>query len=305
MIFLLAACTGASTVPDSTPPDSGEAPVVRHGDLAYDPAPGVESDLATLDLWAPEWGSRRLVLLVHGGSWVSGDKSNFETAPDFVPWWLGQGYSVAALNFRLASPLGQEQTVTPLDQVRDIAHALAWLADHEDAYHLDTTGVVALGYSSGAHLVALLGADGSWLEEAGLAETHVGATVSLDVHAYDVPYALALMVDSVYDANIPLIEHLFGETEGEQLTGSPSHFVDGHVAPALLVSVEPALEDPTTHGGISGLASERYAQALVAAGHTATWFHDEAETHESMAMGFGADGDLVTGSVEEFLAALP
>ena len=50
-------------------------------------------------------------------------------------------------------------------------------------------GVVLVGYSSGAHLVALLGADGQYLEEAGLEETVLKATISLDVHVYDVPYA--------------------------------------------------------------------------------------------------------------------
>ena len=162
-----------------------------------------------------------------------------------------------------------------------------------------------VGYSSGAHLVALLGADEGYLAEAGLEEDHVRATVSLDVHAYDVPFALQLMVGSVVEQNIPLIEHLFGDTEEAQLAASPIAYVDGDVPPAMLVSVEPSPDDVGSHGYIVSQASERYAQALLDAGHLAETLHDSGETHATLATGFGADADLVTEGVGAFLDALP
>ena len=305
-MWLLACVAAPSDSALPTSPDSPTGELVTLEDVAYTPPPGVDADAATLDItWLDDGQERPLVLLVHGGSWVGGDKSNFaEAAPDFIPWWLDAGYNVAAVNFRLASPRGEPLEVGPKDQARDIAHALAWLdanaADHGLADH----GTVALGYSSGAHLVALLGADGSYLDEAGLDETHLAATVSLDVHAYDVPFALELMVDSVVEDNIPLIEHLFGTTEDEQLSGSPIHFVEGHVAPALLVSVEPSPTDEGTHGFIVSQASERYAAALRAQGHTAETFHDSDETHASLAVGFGQADDPATQAVGAFLDAL-
>ncbi len=275
-------------------------------DLAYLPPPGVDADLATLDLVRrPGDEQQPLVVLVHGGSWVSGDKANFrDAAPDFVPWWLDRGYAVAAVNFRLATPRGSDLEVGPMDQVRDIAHALAWLDEHAETYGFDPERTVAVGYSSGAHLVALLGADGRYLTEAGLSEDHLAATVSLDVHAYDVPFALSLMPGSVVEENIPLIEHLFGTTEEAQLEASPISYVGGHVSPALLVSVEPSPGEPGTHGYIVSQVSERYAAALVDAGHTAETFHDSDETHDSLAVGFGADGDRVTGAIGAFLDGL-
>ena len=128
---------------------------------------------------------------------------------------------MAAVNFRLATPIGQPLLVAPTDQARDIAHALAWLVEHAGEHELAADPVVLVGYSSGAHLVALLSADGQYVAEAGLEEDHVRATVSLDVHVYDVPFALQLMVDSVVSQNIPFIEHLFGDTEQAQLAASP------------------------------------------------------------------------------------
>ena len=154
------------------------------------------------------------------------------------------------------------------------------------------------------NLVALLSADGQYVAEAGLEEDHVRATVSLDVHVYDVPFALQLMVDSVVAQNIPFIEHLFGDTEQAQLAASPIAFVDGNVPPAMLVSVQPSPDDVGSHGYIVSQAAERYAQALRDAGHVAETLHDSDETHTTLATGFGADGDLVTEGVGAFLDAL-
>jgi acetyl esterase/lipase len=267
----------------------------------------VDGALATLDLVRCRGAEPRpLALLVHGGSWVGGDKANFRTAsPDFIPWWLQRGYAVAAVNFRLASPVGESLDVGPMDQARDLAHALAWLHDHAELYGIDPAQTIAVGYSSGAHLVALLGADGRYLSEVELPEERITATISLDVHVYDVPFALDLMVGSVDEQNIPLIEHLFGDTESEQLEASPIAYLEGYVAPALLVSVQPSPAEPGTHGYIVSQAAAHYAEALVAAGHTAATHHDSDESHASLAQGFGAEGDGVTESVGSFLDMLP
>ena len=274
-------------------------------DLTYTTPSGANSPAATLDLYQrPGNDSQPLVVLIHGGSWVSGDKINFaEAAPHFIPWWLEHGYTVAAVNFRLASPVGQELAVSPKDQASDIAHALAWLHTHADDYHLTTQGTVLVGYSSGAHLVALLGADETYVEAAGLPEQSITATISLDVHAYDVPYALSLMVGSDVAQNIPLITHLFGDTEEEQLGSSPISFTGTWVAPAMLVSVGPNPDQAGTHGYIVNQTAQRYAAALKRAGHDATTVHDPSESHSSLAIGFGEEGDTVTQQVEAFLNA--
>jgi len=300
--------TGAPAPVDTTDPDalpSGELQILE--DIAYSLPDGVDTDLATLDLYRIDDGTTRpLALLVHGGSWVGGDKSSFRTAaPAFVPWFLDRGYTVAAVNFRLASRLGQPLEVGPMDQAEDIAHALAWLQEEADALGVSPEPALLVGYSSGAHLVALLGADGRYLERAGLDETLVGATVSLDVHAYDVPLALELMVGSDVEQNIPLIRHLFGETEAAQLEASPIHHLDGSVAPAMLVSVGSEPERAGSHGQIVVATAENYANALTASGHRAETFHDPEEDHASLAVGFGEDGDAVTQAVADFLDGLP
>ncbi len=308
LLVMLGACGQKASIDttsgvDSATTDHDQPSITAWHDLVYTNPSAPDSSTSRLDLYQHEGADPQpLVLLIHGGSWVGGDKANFaDAAPHFIPWWIAHGYTVAAVNFRLASPVGQPLTVSPKDQATDIAHALAWLHANADEYRLIPQNTSLVGYSSGAHLVALLGADDTYVESAGVPHEHIVATISLDVHAYDVPYALSLMVGSDVAKNIPLIEHLFGSTEEEQMSASPIAFTDNAVAPAMMVSVGSDPDQPGTHGYIVDQTAQHYAAALLAAGHQAQTFHDPNESHDSLAIGFGKAGDDVTQQVEAFL----
>ena len=294
---------GAGSQSDSEGAAHPQEAVTRRG-LAYTAPHAGDVALNTLDLFDPGGlAPRPLVLLVHGGSWVGGDKAAYER--DIVPWWLERGYIAAPVNFRLATGLPQGDGVKPRDQARDVASALGWLLSRADEYHIDPTRVVLLGYSSGAHLVALLGTDERLLQEASVDVQSVRAAISLDVHAYDVPYALSLMAGSVVEQNIPLIEHLFGDTAEEQLESSPIHYVEGWAARSLVISVDAAVDEVGSHGYIVSRCAQRYVEALRAAGHQSHTLHDASETHSSLVMGYGQAGDLTTQAIQELIDELP
>ena len=275
--------------------------VVEFLDLAYTPPPGVQSSLATLDIFRTDDGQTRpLVLLVHGGSWVGGDKEGYRSR--IAPWFVNRGYVAAPVNFRLATTPRQTPEVKPQDQARDIAAALAWLMTNAEQYQIETENVLLVGYSSGAHLVALLATDERYLQNAGLDENLVTASISLDVHVYDVPFALEKMVGSVREDKIPVIRHLFGQSEMQQLDGSPSNYLDGWAARQLIISVD---QDPNMEGSYGYLVSQtgqRYVNALKQAGHQAIHVHDVTENHASLTTGFGAPGDVATQAIADFLA---
>jgi acetyl esterase/lipase len=264
-------------------------------DLAYGPGPH-----ARLDVHPGAGPNPDLLVFVHGGSWVGGSKDNVAKAPALVPWLQRQGFTVVVPEFRAAAP-GEPGGATWADQLDDLADALAWVEAHPAEVGATGEGAVLVGYSSGAHLVALLGARPERLEARGLPADHVRATVSLDVHAYDVPLALALMRGSVVQRNIPHIEGLFGETPEEQLAASPS--VDAgraRVAPSLLVSVDSTA--PGQHGDVAGTASAVHAARLRAGGHVAEHRHFEQEDHGSLVLDLGRPGDGPTAAVEGVLA---
>jgi len=276
-------------------------------DVPYTPPANGDPQMATLDVhYIPDGKPKRLMVFIHGGSWITGDKSNLKaTADTLIQWFLARDYVVAVPNFRLASRPGQPQVVTYQEQATDIAYALAWLSANGSQYGVTEKAMLLLGFSSGAHLVPLIATDQSYLQSAGLGLNDIMATISLDIHMYDVPYGLQLMAGSDIAANIPLIQFLLGDTVTKQLAASPAFYAPNvAVPPALLISAEPTLP-VGSHGYITYLASQRYAQLLLGLGRQAVWQHFENETHQSLVSDFGVAGDLPTAAVDQFLASLP
>lgn len=269
----LLACASVPVVTSASAPETQRD--VPYGD----------GELEELDLYLPAGGSDRLVVFVHGGSWVSGDKGNLSAAPDLVPWWHGRGWAVAAPNFRLASPVGDEQTVTWREQVADLEAAVGWLRSE-----LGPREVLLLGFSSGAHLVTLVD------------DAELAGVVSLDVHAYDVPLALELMAGTEIEPNTQLITWLFGEDEAQQLEGSSIAWVDAGSPPALVVSADP--DEPGTKGAVARAASEAWAAHRDGLGLVTVHEHFDEVSHSGLVMGFGVAGHGPTEAVEDFLRQL-
>jgi len=105
-----------------------------------------------LDLYIPphKQGERLpLVVWVHGGAWISGDKANPR-----APRELGDRYIVASIDYRLST----EGTFPA--QIYDCKAAIRWLRANADRYDIDPDRIGAWGGSAGGHLVALLGTSG-------------------------------------------------------------------------------------------------------------------------------------------------
>jgi acetyl esterase/lipase len=88
-----------------------------------------------------------VVLLVHGGAWREGSRSEFR---DELSTFVGLGYAAVAIDYRLSD--GRE-TVFPAP-VDDVHCALRWIRANADFYGIDPERVVLLGTSAGGHLAA-------------------------------------------------------------------------------------------------------------------------------------------------------
>ena len=105
-----------------------------------------------LDLYLPDEPLAApvpLVLWIHGGAWISGDKR-----PTSAPEVLGPRYAVASIDYRLA-----QQAPFPA-QIHDCKAAVRWLRAHAGEYGFDPDRIGAWGASAGGHLAALLGTSG-------------------------------------------------------------------------------------------------------------------------------------------------
>ena len=87
-----------------------------------------------------------LVIYIHGGAWMVGDKQAIITAP-----FLAKGFAVASINYRFAS-----EARFPA-QAQDCRAAIRFLRANAAKYNIDPNRIGLFGNSAGGHLVALSG----------------------------------------------------------------------------------------------------------------------------------------------------
>jgi acetyl esterase/lipase len=123
-----------------------ERPEPTVADFVY----GQDSERQKFDFWQPK--SERptpLVLLIHGGGWMGGDKTGYGAGS--IEPFLEAGIAVAALNYRFI-PQAMEQKVEPPVKacLHDAARALQTLRAKAKDWNLDPQRVGATGGSAGA-----------------------------------------------------------------------------------------------------------------------------------------------------------
>lgn len=127
-LFLSAGARAADTLGQPTPTKS---------DVSYGP-----DARNVLDFWeATGDGPRPLLIYIHGGGWLTGDKS--KKGPALQPF-LDRGISVAAINYRLTP---QHPLPAP---VHDAARAVQFLRSRANQWNIDTNHIALTGPSAGA-----------------------------------------------------------------------------------------------------------------------------------------------------------
>ena len=121
--------TGLSSAESQLKPTHAEVPYGPHA-------------MNVLDFWrAKGTGPRPLLVYIHGGGWIKGDKKR---GAETIEPFLKQGISYAAINYRLT---GEASLPAP---VHDAARAIQFLRAQAQAWSIDTTRVALTGGSAGA-----------------------------------------------------------------------------------------------------------------------------------------------------------
>ncbi len=105
----------------------------------------------TLDAFSPRSGDGALpaVVWIHGGAWISGDKTNVDP---YLRILAGHGYTAIGLNYTIAP-----EAVYPT-AVRQLNDALGYIRDHAADLRVDPDRIVLAGDSAGAQLASQLDA---------------------------------------------------------------------------------------------------------------------------------------------------
>lgn len=112
------------------------------------------SDTAqNMDIYLPagrDTAKTKVILFIHGGSWSSGDKNDFNDAIASIRSQL-QDYAIFNMNYRLAV---NNQTRFPV-QINDVQSALNFINGKQNEYHINANKICLIGASAGAQLALL------------------------------------------------------------------------------------------------------------------------------------------------------
>lgn len=148
MAMLYTSCIQHVSHPHSpTPIRATRSAYTVHRDLAYTP-PSWPQRLET-DVYVPAGaGPFPGVLVVHGGGWGSGQRTDMTHIAKRL---AARGYTAVNLSYRFAP------TYHFPAQIEDLQQAVRWMRQNAEAYRIDPDHIGAFGYSAGGHLAAMLG----------------------------------------------------------------------------------------------------------------------------------------------------
>ena len=175
-----------------------------------------------MDVFLPAAPQRApMLLMVHGGAWMVGDKSMARVVDAKVAHWVGErGYIVVSINYRMVPAVDVQA------QARDVATALATVQARAAEWGGDASRVVLMGHSAGAHLVALLSADPARAAAQGAGPWR--GTVVLDSAAIDTVTLMSRRHLRFYD-------RVFGADPAYWRSVSPTAALTPRAVPTLVV----------------------------------------------------------------------
>ena len=167
---------------------------------------------------------RPCVIVIHGGSWKSGDNKQLSEANSVL---ARSGYHVAAINYRLAPNYRN-----PLP-VEDVKAAIQYLKIHSNELKIDTGNIFLLGRSAGAQIALLAAYTIKEHQLKGVIDFYGPADM---VWGYSAP-ANPLVMDSR-----KVMEDYLGGTYQDvpemYLASSPIRFVSSVSVPTLIIHGE-------------------------------------------------------------------
>jgi acetyl esterase/lipase len=206
-----------------------------------------------MDVYLPEGrsaASTKSIILIHGGSWTAGNKTDLNSYIDSFKTRLPH-YAIFNLNYRLVSAVNRFPA-----QEQDIAAAVALIADSAAAYGIDKNSLVLVGISAGAHLALL---------QAYKYTTPVAAKAVIDFFG---PADLVSMYNKPWHPLVPTLLQMATGTAFENnpelyKSSSPVTFITPQSAPTLIL-----------HGGRDVIVSLSQSQALEKKLQAAGVLHD-------------------------------
>lgn len=205
--------------------------------IQYYQSTSPDSSLTQLNLILPEGVESPPVLIWIGqGAWAYVNK---DVEMNICRQFAKKGIAVVSAQHRLSPALlGEKKRYEGIqhpEHLRDVAHAFKWVYDHAEKYAYDQNNIFIGGYSSGAHLTALLAMDNRYLSSLGLSNEMIKAVIPVG-GGYDIVEYKNLLIAEDPSMEENHINAVFGNTIEDQIDASPVTYIDNLNTPMLVIS---------------------------------------------------------------------
>jgi acetyl esterase/lipase len=194
-----------------------------------------------MDIYLPAGrtsSATKLLVLIHGGGWTAGDKSEFDPYITELQQRL-PGYAVFNINYRLANNNANRFPA----QENDVKAAMDFIAGKMSEYHI-SQNVVLMGFSAGGHLALLQGYKYNSPIKPRAIISFFGPTDLVDMHAHPVSIYAPLLLEALIGASPQQNINAYQQS-------SPIFFVNSSSPPTLLL-----------HGGKDDLVAYSQSEML-------------------------------------------
>lgn len=246
-------------------------------DIIYYQGPDYDSANHKLNLIIPKDAyNPPLLVWIGGGAW---SKVSRQVEMDLAQKLAEHGIAVATLGHRLSAATWEDATLLPAakhpEHAIDVARALKFLVENAAKYQFSLDKVFIGGFSSGAHLAALIAMDGSYLSQQGLPKDLIKGVIPIS-GTFDIPHYHQILTEGMgTDFANRHIGSVFGLSEEEMVNASPSSYLQDFDTPMLLISDRDMLRYHTCFEEKLWGADIRKVQSinLLKYGHGDLWRH--------------------------------
>lgn len=198
-------------------------------DIPYLRAPAEKNHLDLfLPPLEPESWSWPVLVFVHGGGWVRGDRAlrvgGRDVYGNIGRWFAARGVGVAVVGYRLIPDVDWRE------QLEDVSRAVAWVHANIARYGGNPDALYLSGHSAGAQLVTRLALDSERIAELGVPRDSICGIVPVSGAAYDLEDQRSYELGS----SRRYYEKRFGGSEGWMHEASPLRYA-GPDAPRALI----------------------------------------------------------------------
>ncbi|HYF32926.1 MAG TPA: alpha/beta hydrolase [Chitinophagaceae bacterium] len=236
LLFSIVLATSLMACKKNGGTDSPASTASTMRDVAYGSDPAQK-----MDIYLPSGRSSsatKVMVLVHGGGWTGGDKSEFDPYIQTLMQRLPD-YALFNVNYRLATSNNNRFPT----QENDIKSAIEFISNKAGEYKV-SQNVVLMGFSAGAHLALLQGYKYTLPIKPKAIVSFFGPTDLVDMYNNPTTTFTTLLLEALIGANPQ-------QNLGAYQQSSPAFFVNGSSAPTIIL-----------HGGQDNLVSPTQATIL-------------------------------------------